>query len=212
MAENKNLVKDEKFMRELESKLNNRNSNKNVSVKIPNVKNNEPEIKSEKDKGKSSSLYSKLKNLGNKASSWFKSDKGSPAPKEKPVASNKGDDYVPNENRVVLKKDSGNSPLTIGEGWAYDTIVKGIMARVETFNGIVESINTYFNKNLKGASKLKGFTEINLNISNNPNEVYKYFNEFWDALYSTHTKIAGGEAKVTAIEEIQKALENNAKD
>ena len=212
MAENKNLVKDEKFMRELESELNKRNSNENVSVKIPNVKNNEPEIKSDKDKGESSSLYSKLKNLGNKASSWFNSDKGSPAPKEKPVASNKGDDYVPNENRVVLKKDSGNSPLTIGEGWAYDTIVKGIMARVETFNGIVESINTYFNKNLKGASKLKGFTEINLNISNNPNEVYKYFNEFWDALYSTHTKIAGGEAKVTAIEEIQKALENNAKD
>lgn len=208
----KNPVNQEEFVRELEPKLNKRNSNENVSVKIPNVKNNEPEIKSEKDKGKSSSLYSKLKNLGNKASSWFKSDKGSPAPKEKPVASNKGDDYVPNENRVVLKKDSGNSPLTIGEGWAYDTIVKGIMARVETFNGIVESINTYFNKNLEGASELKGFTEINLNISNNPNEVYKYFNKFWDALYSTHTKIAGGEAKVTAIEEIQKALENNAKN
>lgn len=232
MAEDKkNPVKDEEFMRELESKLNKRNSNENVSVKIPNVKNNEPEIKSDKDKGESSSLYSKLKNLGNKASSWFKSDKGSPAPKEKPVAlnkaddyvpdenpvvSNKGDDYVPNENRVVLKDNSDSpppEPLKIEElGWAYDTIVKGIMARVETFNGIVESINTYSNKNLEGASKLKGFTEINLNISNNPNEVYKYFNEFWNVLYSTHSKIAGGEAKVTAIEEIQEALENNAKD
>ncbi len=214
------MAKDEEFMRELESKLNKRNSNENVSVKIPNVKNNEPEIKSEKDKGKSSSLYSKLKNLGNKASSWFKSDKGSSAPKEKPVASNKGDDHVPNENRVVLGKNNNNpppKPLKIEElGWAYDTIVKGIMARVETFNGIVESINTYFNKNLEGASKLEGFTEINLNISNNPNEVYKYFNEFWKVLYSTHTDIAKEEAKVTALEGVQEALkealENNAKD